>query len=208
MKPPPEEKLLRLIRGKGAAPSSGIAPAMPAISGSAAGMVTPDFRSRTSELPWLKAAVGVLGALLSLEIVCLILQTMWPLPAASVPRIAASSSSATAEQPSPTAVPTPEMPSVAASASRPLFSPVAPATPSAASPGSLPSGSANVLAARLTLMGIVSGNPAQAIIEDSQTQKTYFVTVGQQVVEGATVEQVLDNRVILNLAGEKIELSL
>ena len=64
------------------------------------------------------------------------------------------------------------------------------------------------MAARLTLMGIMAGNPGQAIIEDSQTKKTYFVTVGQGVVEGAVVEKILDNRIQLDLAGEKIELSL
>lgn len=57
-------------------------------------------------------------------------------------------------------------------------------------------------------MGIVSGNPGQAIIEDSQTKKTHFVTVGQVVVEGAVVEQVLDHHVILDLDGEKIDLTL
>ena len=71
-----------------------------------------------------------------------------------------------------------------------------------------PSGSANLLSSRLTLMGIVSGEPAQAIIADSQTQKTYFVSVGQPVAEGAMLEQILDNRVILNYSGEKIELTL
>ena len=57
-------------------------------------------------------------------------------------------------------------------------------------------------------MGIVAGEPAQAIIEDTQTNKTYFVTAGQAVVEGAVLDKVLDNRVILDLDGEKIELSL
>jgi len=60
----------------------------------------------------------------------------------------------------------------------------------------------------LTLMGIVSGNPAQAIIEDAETKKTYFVTPGQMVVDGAVLERVLDNRVVLDLNGEKIDLTL
>ena len=46
------------------------------------------------------------------------------------------------------------------------------------------------------------------IIEDSETKKTFFVTAGQMVIEDAVVEQVLDSRVILTVAGEKIELSL
>ena len=34
------------------------------------------------------------------------------------------------------------------------------------------------------------------------------MTAGQTVVEGAVVEQVLENHVVLDLAGEKIELTL
>ena len=96
----------------------------------------------------------------------------------------------------------------ASSASRPLFA--APAG-RAGTPGpsrSAPSGSAQLLASRLTLTGVISGDPPQAIIEDSQTQKTYFVTVGQALAEGAVLDQVLDNRVILDFQGEKIELNL
>ena len=99
----------------------------------------------------------------------------------------------------------PDMPSLTASAARALFAPSAFTADASHAP---PSVSAKLLASRLTLMGIVSGNPAQAIIEDSQTQKTYFVTTGQAVVEGAVLEQVLDNRVVLDLGGEKIELTL
>ena len=57
-------------------------------------------------------------------------------------------------------------------------------------------------------MGIMAGNPGQAIIEDTQTKKSYFVSPGQPVVDGAMLDQVLDNRVILDFEGEKIELSL
>jgi type II secretory pathway component PulC len=64
------------------------------------------------------------------------------------------------------------------------------------------------LVTRLTLSGIVAGDPAQAIIEDTETKKTYFVTAGQPVAEGAVLDQVESNRVILDLNGEKITLSL
>ena len=67
---------------------------------------------------------------------------------------------------------------------------------------------AKELAARLNLMGIVAGDQPQAIIEDSQTHKTYFVISGQAVSEGAVVEKVLENRVILSIDGETIELTL
>jgi len=64
------------------------------------------------------------------------------------------------------------------------------------------------LAARLTLVGIMAGDPAQAIIEDPQTQKAHFVTVGQHLIEGLIVEEIREDRVLLDLNGEKIELSL
>jgi hypothetical protein len=103
----------------------------------------------------------------------------------------------------------PPIPSLAQSASRPLFtaSPdVSEAT--SAGPRPAPSGSAALLASRLILLGIIAGNPGQAIIEDSQTKKTYFVSPGQAVVGGAVVDQVQDNRVILDVQGEKIELTM
>lgn len=75
-------------------------------------------------------------------------------------------------------------------------------------PGGALSAAAITLASRLTLMGIVSGAPPQAIIEDAQTNKTYFVTEGQRIVGGAVLREVLDNRVLLELNGERIELML
>ena len=71
-----------------------------------------------------------------------------------------------------------------------------------------PSGTVMSLVARLTLTGIVEGDPAQAIIEDSETKKTYFVTAGQVIVGGAILEKVGDTGVVLNLAGERIDLTL
>ena len=57
-------------------------------------------------------------------------------------------------------------------------------------------------------MGIVAGNPSQAILEDSKTGKTYFVSVGQSAVDGAVLEEVRDNRVVLSVGGERFELGL
>jgi len=112
-----------------------------------------------------------------------------------------------AAEAAPTAAPSPQIPSLAMSASRPLFTSSADAA-SSNTPRVQQSPSGKQLAAHLTLMGIVAGNPGQAIIEDDQTKKTYFVTVGQAVAEGAVVEQVLDHHVILDLDGEKIDLTL
>ena len=202
VKPPPEEKLLKLIRGKPARPAAEAASAAPAVSVETAVVGPVGKRPRLGRLPWTRWAVAVFGTLLGLEAVCLLAQIIWPLGAIDIPRPSAAPAGGEVQ-----AAPAPEeLPSLAASVSRPVFSPVS-AGPSA-SAFSPPSGSAKLLASRLTLMGIVAGEPAQAIIADSQTNKTYFVTAGQAVVEGAVLEQVLENGVVLDLGGEKIELAL
>jgi hypothetical protein len=161
-----------------------------------------DEAARVYGFPALRVAAWSLGLALLVEIMCLTVQAIRPLPAVAVPAVAI----APAEELGGAAKPLDGMPSLAESASRRLFSTPAAAATSSSAPA--PSESAKLLASRLTLMGIVSGDPAQAIIEDAQTKKTFFVTTGQTVIEGAVLEQVLDNRVILDLGGEKIELTL
>jgi len=103
-----------------------------------------------------------------------------------------------------------QVPRIASVASRSLFEPAGSRTaPTRAdSAPKAPSTHAKDLAARLSLIGIIAGDPAQAIIEDTQTKKTYFVTAGQPVIEGLVIEEVRGDRVVLALNGEKIELSL
>ena len=59
----------------------------------------------------------------------------------------------------------------------------------------------------LSLIGIVAGEKPQAIIEDKKIQKTYFLNKGQSVNQ-LTVEDILEDRVILDFEGEKLELVL
>jgi type II secretory pathway component PulC len=159
---------------------------------------------RLRALGWPKLAISLLSVLLALEALWLIVQAVRPLPSGEISRAAAS----TAET-STVLTATPELPSLSESASPALFGASAASTaPDAfASPRPALSGSAKLLGSRLTLTGIVSGEPPQAIIEDTQTQKTYFLVAGQ-AIEDAVLEQVLENRVILDLHGEKIELNL
>ena len=210
LKPPPEERLLRLIRGKGAKPPAAAdPPAAPAGVGIAAGPRWVEGPARTGRIPWTRIAVGGFGIILAIETVALFIMMIRPLPVISAPIVVASPPADAAAQ---EALPE-EIPTLSAAVARPLFAPPAGTSPEggsglAAGSKRAPSESAKLLASRLTLMGIVSGNPAQAIFEDTQTKKTYFVSTGQTVLEGATLEQVLENRVILDLQGEKIELSL
>ena len=201
-KPLPEEKLLRLIRGKDARTTVEppvLPPAASAVAAQGAG-----FGSRARAMPWPRMAILGLSAALCVEVVSLLIEVLRPLPAVRVPAVVSPIPPAATAGAGPT--PAPEIPSLAASLTHPVFTPGSAAQSSTAKPGM--SGSAKQLASRLSLMGIVSGDPGEAVIEDSATKKTYFVTAGQAVVDGATLERVLDHRVILDLDGEKIELTL
>lgn len=203
MKPLPEEKLLKLIRGKGRAHAG--TPADAPAQGPGAGAIKPTLSSTRIRLRYgTRVLIGGLGCLLAVEFILLIVQALRPPPHIEIPQLPDAS-----EAPGVPSDTLPPMPSLAQSVSRPLFSPPTDAPGLASSgPRQAPSGSATLLASRLTLMGIIAGNPGQAIIEDSQTKKTFFVSPGQSVVDGAVVEQVLDNRIILDFQGEKIELTL
>lgn len=67
---------------------------------------------------------------------------------------------------------------------------------------------ARTWASRLGVIGVVTGHPAQAVIEDAQTRKTYLVGVGQTFLEGLVVQAIEPGRVRLMWQGESIELVL
>lgn len=207
--PPPEEKLLKLIRNgprQAPAPQSARADA----AGSA-GRARGPIRLPALKIEWVTCAVVGFIVVLVVEAVALLLVMATPSPTQPLPAASRPSADAPSGDPAaPSFVQTPaqEVPSLAQSASSALFAVLGDSGQSPAAARARPSDSGKLLASRLTLMGVVSGDPAQAIIEDSKTQKTYFVMPGQAVVEGAVLERVLDNRVVLDLDGEKIELTL
>lgn len=59
----------------------------------------------------------------------------------------------------------------------------------------------------INLVGIISGENPQAIIEDKKTQKTYYVTKGQLIGE-FQVEDIQEGKIILNSQGQRFELSI
>ncbi|MBI4004205.1 MAG: hypothetical protein HY353_04205 [Candidatus Omnitrophica bacterium] len=203
MRPLPEEKLLKLIRGKGRPPAGAAdAAAPPRPAASVPSLPWPSTRTRLRY--GTRALIIGLGCLLVVEFILLIVQAVQPPPRVAIPPLPEAPDTPAAQTEA-----LPPIPSLAQSASRPLFT-ASPDVPGAASTGPrpAPSSSAALLASRLTLLGIIAGNPGQAIIEDSQTKKTYFVSPGQAVVGGAVVDQVQDHRVILDVQGEKIDLTL
>jgi hypothetical protein len=199
---PPEEKLLRLIRGK---PQTVLPPGATIRAPSAQGWRLPSW--------WVSALNVLLGSVVMGELIALLAVVIQPVPtrdsaqalARSLgPELVESSADSKAQPPTTQQDLTPTL---AASVSRPLFHTRDGAgTPSPSS--GIPSAGASALVSRLSLLGIMAGEKPQAIVEDTQTKKTYFVTVGQHVIEGLVVEAVQDNRVVFTVNGERVELSL
>ncbi|MFH0858172.1 MAG: hypothetical protein V1842_01320 [Candidatus Omnitrophota bacterium] len=59
----------------------------------------------------------------------------------------------------------------------------------------------------INLVGIISGEPTQAIIEDLKTKRTYYVTKGQFIGE-LKVDDIQKGKIILNYNGQRYELYL
>ena len=59
----------------------------------------------------------------------------------------------------------------------------------------------------LSLIGIISGDNPQAVIENKKTQKTYYLNKGQ-FLDDFLVEDIQSGKVILNLNNQRFELFL
>lgn len=59
----------------------------------------------------------------------------------------------------------------------------------------------------LSLVGIISGENPQAVIEDKRAQKTYYLGIGQFIGE-LQIEDIREGKVILTYKGERLELYL
>jgi len=57
----------------------------------------------------------------------------------------------------------------------------------------------------ISLVGIISGENPQAVIEDKKAQKTFYVNKGQFIGE-MQVEDIQEGKIIINYAGQKYEL--
>ncbi len=90
--------------------------------------------------------------------------------------------------------------------SRELFKPLRPGAQTEKAP-TLGSESAYDKLKDLSLIGIIAGERPQAVIEDKKIQKTYFLYKGQTINQ-MKVEEILKDRVILDYYGEMLELAL
>ena len=59
----------------------------------------------------------------------------------------------------------------------------------------------------INLVGIISGENPQAVIENKKTQKTYYLNKGQFIGE-FQIEDIQEGKIILNYKGKKYELHL
>ncbi len=66
---------------------------------------------------------------------------------------------------------------------------------------------AKEIISNLSLMGIVKGDNPQAIIEDKKGQKSYFLNKGDAIGE-ATISDIFENKVIIDINGKQYELVL
>jgi len=83
-------------------------------------------------------------------------------------------------------------------------SPAAPAG-SAEAPAAGPAGAD--LIKDINLVGIITGENPQAVIEDKKTQKTYYLTKGQFIGE-LQVEDIKEGKIIINYQGRRLEVYL
>lgn len=71
-----------------------------------------------------------------------------------------------------------------------------------------PTGAADAdLIKDINLVGIISSDPPQAVIEDKRAQKTYYVSKGQ-FIGAFQVEDIQEGKIILNYKGQRYELYL
>lgn len=147
----------------------------------------------------LNTGLMLLIVVVALRIACLL---MWPLPEAGT---SAGDRRTRPEERGTTQPVEVQIPSLATASTRSMFQAGAAPAPKAAAPLSDP---AKSVMQKLNVLGIVTGNPTQAVIEDAQTHKTYTVSVGQVLLDGVQVEAIEPWRVIVTWQGESIELRL
>jgi hypothetical protein len=68
-------------------------------------------------------------------------------------------------------------------------------------------GQSSALSDRFSLVGIITGDNPQAVIEDKKAGKTYYLYKGASF-DGTIVEDIGSGRVILDCKGERISLVL
>ncbi|MBI3088242.1 MAG: hypothetical protein HYY91_05085 [Candidatus Omnitrophica bacterium] len=166
-------------------------------------------RSRCWRFPsWgLRAAQGGLCGVIITACLAWAVLMVWPIPQPLAAHVALDRVDGPPVGPRPGPQADAAWPSFASAIPRPLFQ-AGGSSSSATTPlqPGAPSLAGSTLTSRLSVSGVVLGDPSQAVIEDAQTKKAYLVTAGQRFLDGVMVEAIRTDRVILDLQGERIEL--
>ena len=185
-KPSPEEKLLKLIR-QSPAGRQGAAPTL--------------FTARSFAVAWPRMVITGLIIMVCAELVWLVSQTVRPLPIVErpvIPHVGADPTPPVQVEPDSLLMNAP--PGLFA---QPMGTPPSPPQPS---PDPVVKQKAEDLRTRLKVAGIMGGNPARAILQDTRNNRSYTVQIGDRV-EDSVVKEIGSGRVVLDLAGDPIELT-
>lgn len=203
----PEEKLLRLIRGTHKHPAR---PPLP--SGSTGGNSADSIRvaSGSGKLPApfnrffsFANARNIITLLFIVSALYLIFTFIQPLITSPADEDGAVAPEALTEPVNePTSNVKPFQSYIEAMGSRQIFS------LAESSQRSKPSAGVNVdILKDINLVGVISGDPSQAIIEDKKQQKTYYLSKDQYIGE-IRIEDIQEGKVILEHKGQRYELHL
>lgn len=214
----PEEKLLSLIRNKKKKTEAADAPQAPAEAQAGTIISKADaridgvlksglFRSKIFEPSALKRVNRYLVLILSVLVLYFLADLVFVRPYKNVQLLV---SKTVAEQNSRTLAD--DMKKIAAVKEYSAYSGAAPGRGVFGQAQSGPAASEDVAAQgsisdRVGLVGIITGDNPQAIIEDKKAQKTYYLNKGQSF-DGYVVEEILEGKVTLDYEGKKISLFL
>jgi hypothetical protein len=159
-------------------------------------------RARQPAWQWPAVTLWVLGGVLLVEVIGMVLMALREMPVidVNVPVVAAP-----AAQAEPVTLS--GLPSLSQGIRRVLFVP--PPQPRVVEEkGDQAAKVAEALRSKLSLKGIITGNPPQAILEDGAAGKTFFVVPGQALSDGAVVEAVTESSVTIRVDTETFMLNL
>lgn len=206
----PEEKLLRLIKGQKKPGASGeMKPAISAITPSVKNLgAKPDLKTTAaaSAQQYLKSVNIKMVVLAAFAISCIYLISTFIYPMIApktivIPKVAPEKNQAGIASSENEAK---NYDYYTQGTDRQIF--VSPAAQEAERPAASAAVSADIVK-DVSLVGIISGDNPQAVIEDKKTQKTYYVEKGQSIGD-IKVEEIQEGKVILNYKGQKFELYL
>jgi type II secretory pathway component PulC len=202
---PPEEKLLRLIRGPRKQASTVERPATETPQDSkrcvnhAPALPLKIYFSKLNNTPNLRKAIFFLFASTVIYLLACLIYPFAGLKKIKLPEIEQETAVRTQEETREAAKSFEYYQSVMGN--RNIFS-------QSLGQDNLPASGINIdITKDINLVGIITGENPQAVIEDKKTQKTYYVTKGQFIGE-IQIEDIKEGKIIISYRGQRFELYL